>query len=136
MKQVLGHTDSSYPSQRRPVIKSSRGGEKKTDLDTERNFTEGQPKNARPTLTSLVADAYLWSQMTFPTATVSLTNLHFALVPFAFSMFVLIQALVHKGWVPVFAHGWDHRVNKTGTVGSIFGMGFLSTILCNVSFYI
>jgi hypothetical protein len=136
MKQVLGHTDSSYSSQRRPVIKSSRGGKKKTDLDAEHNFTEDQPKNDGPTLTSLVADAYLRSQMTFPTATASLANLPFALVPFAFSMFVLIQALVHKGWVPVFAHGWDHWVNKTGTVGSIFGMGFLSTTLCNVSYYI
>jgi Na+/H+ antiporter NhaD/arsenite permease-like protein len=138
MQQVLGHTDSIYSSQRRPVIKSSRGGEKKSDLDAENNFTEDQPRidRHRPTLTSLVADAYLWSQMTFPTATVALANLPFALVPFAFSMFVLVQALVHKGWVPVFAHGWDHWVNKTGTVGSIFGMGLLSTILCNVSFYI
>ena len=48
-------------------------------------------------------------------------------------MFVLVQALVTKGWVPVFAHGWDHWVNKTGTIGSIGGMGFLSVILCNVS---
>lgn len=79
MKQVLGHTDSSYSSQRRPVIKSSRGGKKKTDLDAEHNFTEGQPKNAGPTLTSLVADAYLRSQMTFPTATASLANLPFDL---------------------------------------------------------
>jgi Na+/H+ antiporter NhaD/arsenite permease-like protein len=55
------------------------------------------------------------------------------LVPFAFAMFVLVQALVTKGWVPVFAYGWDHWVGKTGTVGAIGGMGFLSVILCNVS---
>jgi hypothetical protein len=48
-------------------------------------------------------------------------------------MFVLVQALVTKGWVPVFAYGWDHWVNKTGTVGAVGGMGFLSVILCNVS---
>jgi Na+/H+ antiporter NhaD/arsenite permease-like protein len=48
-------------------------------------------------------------------------------------MFVLVQALVNNGWVPVFARGWDHWVNKTGTVGSICGMGFLSVILSNVS---
>jgi Na+/H+ antiporter NhaD/arsenite permease-like protein len=58
-----------------------------------------------------------------------------ALVPFAFSMFVLVQALVTKGWVPVFAHGWDHWVNKTGTVGAIGGMGFISVVFCNVSFF-
>jgi hypothetical protein len=44
-----------------------------------------------------------------------------------------VQALVTKGWVPVFAHGWDRWVEKTGTVGAIGGMGFLSVILCNVS---
>lgn len=86
-----------------------------------------------PTLVSLLADAHRWSQETFPTVTTVLTLLPFKLVPFALSMFVLVQALVTKGWVPVFAYGWDHWVNKTGTVGSIGGMGFLSVILCNVS---
>lgn len=91
--------------------------------------------NQRPkaTLVSLVADAYRWSQETFPTVTAVLAHLPFALVPFAFAMFVLVQGLVTKGWVEVFAHGWDHWVNKTGTVGAIGGMAFLSVILCNVS---
>lgn len=60
-----------------------------------------------------------------------LSHLPFALVPFALAMFVLVEALVTKGWVPVFAYGWEHWVNKTGTVGAIGGMGFLSVILCN-----
>jgi Na+/H+ antiporter NhaD/arsenite permease-like protein len=85
------------------------------------------------TLTSKCIDAYQWAQETFPTATTVIAHLPFALVPFAFAMFVLVQALVTKGWVPVFAHGWDHWVNKTGTVGAIGGMGFLSVILCNAS---
>lgn len=83
------------------------------------------------TLVSLFGDAYLWSQETFPTVTAVVSHLPFALVPFAFSMFVLVQALVTKGWVPVFAYGWDHWVERTGTVGAIGGMGFLSCILCN-----
>ncbi|RYO92040.1 hypothetical protein DL766_003686 [Monosporascus sp. MC13-8B] len=90
---------------------------------------EQQPQ--QETLASLTAKAYSWSQETFPTATVVVTHLPFALVPFALSMFVLVQALVTKGWVQVFAHGWDQWVAKTGTVGSIGGMGFLSVILCN-----
>ncbi|RYP25019.1 hypothetical protein DL765_000247 [Monosporascus sp. GIB2] len=90
---------------------------------------EQQPQ--QETLASLTAKAYSWSQETFPTATVVVTHLPFALVPFALSMFVLVQALVTKGWVQVFAHGWDQWAAKTGTVGSIGGMGFLSVILCN-----
>jgi Na+/H+ antiporter NhaD/arsenite permease-like protein len=89
-----------------------------------------QPK--RTTLVSLLASTYRWLQETFPTVTAVIAHLPFALIPFAFSMFVLVQALVTKGWVQVFAYGWDHWVNKTGTVGSIGGMGFLSVIFCNV----
>lgn len=82
---------------------------------------------------SLAADLYRWSQETFPTVTVVVSHMPFALVPFAFTMFILVQALVTKGWVPVFAYGWNHWVEKTGVIGSIGGMGFLSVILCNVS---
>jgi len=90
------------------------------------------PHRGPTTLVSLGEDALRWSQETFPTAAAVALHLPFALVPFAFCMFVLVQGLVTKGWVPVFAHGWDHWVNKTGTVGSIAGMGFLSVVLCNV----
>lgn len=85
------------------------------------------------TLVSLTKDLYRWLQETFPTVTVVVSHMPFPLVPFALAMFVLVQALVTKGWVPVFAYGWDHWVNKTGIVGAIGGMGFLSVILCNVS---
>lgn len=85
------------------------------------------------TLTSASDGAHSWCQETFPTTTAVLSLLPFALVPFAFAMFVLVEALVTKGWVPVFAYGWDHWVNKTGVIGAIGGMGFLSVILCNVS---
>ncbi|KAF7156696.1 hypothetical protein CNMCM5623_000369 [Aspergillus felis] len=85
----------------------------------------------RATLVSIAAELYRWSQETFPTATAVVSHMPFALVPFSFAMFVLVQALVTKGWVPVFAYGWDHWVDKTGTVGAIGGMGFLSVILCN-----
>ncbi|KAF4620187.1 hypothetical protein G7Y89_g14634 [Cudoniella acicularis] len=105
------------------------------EMDEEkRTFSEQialQQQRGRPTLVSLIGDAYSWSQETFPTVIAVLAHLPFALVPFAFSMFVLVQALVTKGWVQVFAYGWDHWVNKTGTIGSIGGMGFISVILCN-----
>jgi hypothetical protein len=62
----------------------------------------------RPTLVSLVESFHRWSQETFPTVTAVLSHLPYALLPFAFSMFVLVQGLVTNGWVPVFAYGWDH----------------------------
>lgn len=84
-------------------------------------------------LVSVARDAYEWLQVTFPTVMTVMSHLPFALIPFAFSMFVLVQALVGTGWVNVFAYGWYHWSKRTGTVGSIGGMGFLSVILCNVS---
>jgi Na+/H+ antiporter NhaD/arsenite permease-like protein len=85
------------------------------------------------TLTSIISERHRWLQETFPTVMAVLAHLPLKLVPFAFAMFVLVQALVTKGWVPVFAHGWGHWVDKTGTIGAIGGMGFLGVILCNVS---
>lgn len=129
--------DEKHPPQGTLDTKTSR----EMDVDVE-NLTFSQRvsrevlrrQQPRPTtLVTLVADNHRWLQETFPTVMAVVLHLPFALVPFALSMFVLVQALVTKGWVPVFAYGWDHWVNKTGTIGSIGGMGFLSVILCNVS---
>lgn len=106
-----------------------------SDEDVERrrqnSLSSVQMPRGPATLQSLGQDALRWCQETFPTAAAVILHLPFALVPFAFCMFVLVQGLVTKGWVPVFAYGWDHWVNRTGTVGAIGGMGFLSVVLCN-----
>lgn len=113
-----------------PMALDSRQTTDASDLEKNEFLFE---ENGPPTLLSLYANLYRWLQETFPTVTVVVSHMPFPLVPFAFAMFVLVQALVTKGWVPVFAYGWNHWVGKTGTVGAIGGMGFLSVILCNVS---
>lgn len=142
-KQELDQADSNYPPQELGGTASSgeidqqKRASSDGVLDLEKRISREvalQHEREHRTLVSLIADAYKWCQETFPTVTAVLAHLPFKLVPFALSMFVLVQALVTKGWVSVFAHGWDHWVNKTGTVGSVGGMGFLSVILCNVSF--
>ncbi|KAM7198720.1 hypothetical protein V8F20_006035 [Naviculisporaceae sp. PSN 640] len=105
--------------------------EKQKITSLEEDF--GDPAPGPRTLGVVLRDVHRWSQETFPTATAVMGHLPFALIPFAFTMFVLVQGLVTKGWVPVFAYGWDHWVEKTGTIGAIGGMGFLSVILCNFS---
>ncbi|KAI0193120.1 hypothetical protein F4808DRAFT_361992 [Astrocystis sublimbata] len=97
-----------------------------------RRSSFGEQKDDGPrTLVSVTADAYRWSQDTFPTVVAVSSHLPIALLPFSFEMFILVQGLVTNGWVPVFAYGWDHWVHKTGVIGAIGGMGFLSVILCN-----
>lgn len=126
-KQPLPGTSSPAPSDRTREMAVNEC------VSDEEKRVEPSKKPVPTTLISLTQDAYTWAQETFPTTMTVFHHLPLALVPFAFCMFVLVQALVTKGWVPVFAHGWDHWVEKTGTVGAIGGMGFVSVILCNVS---
>ncbi|KAH6695416.1 hypothetical protein F5X68DRAFT_163655 [Plectosphaerella plurivora] len=101
------------------------------DNDEEPPRSRQSLTDEKTTLVLLVARGWAWCRETFPTATFVLAHLPLPLVPFAFAMFILVQALVTKGWVPVFAHGWDHWVNRTGTVGAIGGMGFVSVVFSN-----
>ncbi|KAF2675680.1 hypothetical protein K458DRAFT_492943 [Lentithecium fluviatile CBS 122367] len=103
--------------------------------DLERNLDALPPGNIsdrRPTtLLSLLSDAHTWLQETFPSTVVAVSLLPLKFVPFVFFIFILVEALRANNWIPVFAHGWDLWASRTGTVGSIAGMGFLSVILCN-----
>ncbi|KAL4926356.1 putative arsenite efflux transporter ArsB-like [Aspergillus undulatus] len=124
-KQGLGLSNVSSLS---PIPNSS-PQEAPPQLSTPQHPTDGQPKKF--TLESTALKVYRWMQETFPTVTAVVSHMPFPLVPFAFTMFILVQALVTKGWIEVFAYGWDHWVNRTGTIGAIGGMGFVSVILCN-----
>ncbi|KAF1914296.1 hypothetical protein BDU57DRAFT_453034 [Ampelomyces quisqualis] len=128
------HNEKPYAS---GVATSSTNVQEKTQEITSKDHAaqaeEGKPnaKKNRTTLASLITRSYRSAQETFPTTMTVFHHLPLALIPFAFCMFVLVQALVTKGWVPVFAYGWDNWVEKTGTVGAVGGMGFVSVILCN-----
>ncbi|KAI1121403.1 hypothetical protein F5Y10DRAFT_102147 [Nemania abortiva] len=137
--------EREYPSP--GVLPTS--SEKRVDTQSTEALEEGERKDAKytaiigrrasitgidngpTTLVSIAGDVFTWLQDTFPTVIAVFVHLPLALLPFSFEMFILVQGLVTNGWVPVFAYGWDHWVNKTGTIGAIGGMGFLSVILCN-----
>lgn len=69
----------------------------------------------------------------FPTPITTLRRLPYPLLPFAFSMFILVQGLVSTGWIAVFAGWWAAWVRVSGLLGVVGGMGFVSVCLCNVS---
>ncbi|KAF9473383.1 hypothetical protein BDN70DRAFT_885898 [Pholiota conissans] len=68
----------------------------------------------------------------FPTFYTAFPRLPFALVPFAFSQFILIEALAHQGWIEIFAR-W--LVIATGRLmyPTVWVIGVLGVILCNLS---
>lgn len=68
----------------------------------------------------------------FPTFFTALPRLPFALVPFAFSQFILIQALAHQGWVNIFAD-WLVKATHNDMYATIWLVGVLGVVLCNVA---
>lgn len=80
----------------------------------------------------------MWSHslvQTFPTVHAVYRQLPLSLVPFAFLMFILVQALTSQGWVGIFACWWGAWVDKTGVLGAAGGMVIGSGLLCNVCHY-
>lgn len=67
-----------------------------------------------------------------PTFSHVFVHLPLPLLPFAFSMFVLVGALQSTGWMRVFAAWWASWVERTGVAGAIWLMGCLSVLGCNI----
>jgi len=68
----------------------------------------------------------------FYTLYIAIPRLPFALVPFAFSQFILVEALASQGWIEVFAH-WLDRASGLRIYPTIWLVGVLGVILCNIS---
>ncbi|CZS79318.1 unnamed protein product [Fusarium graminearum] len=99
-----------------------------TSVDRVSNLWQMREKAS---LQSSASKTVKWLQATFPTTMAVLATMPFEIIPFTLCMFVLVEALVNNGWVPVFALGWDSWVDRTGVVGAVAGMAFLSVIVCN-----
>jgi len=68
----------------------------------------------------------------FPAFSTTLRRLPYALLPFAFSQFILVEALAYTGWISVFS-SWLAIVVGFSLPATVFVIGVLSVILCNVS---
>ncbi|WVQ71479.1 hypothetical protein IAR50_001017 [Cryptococcus sp. DSM 104548] len=60
------------------------------------------------------------------------SKLPLALLPFAFSFFILVEGLQHTGWIAVFGRWWGAWEQVGGVAGSVWLMGMLSVIGCNI----
>ena len=68
----------------------------------------------------------------FPTVTIVLSRLPLPLLPFAFAMFILVQALAHVGFIDIMARGLGRVCAQGGSAGTAFFISFLGIVLCNV----
>ena len=67
----------------------------------------------------------------FPTFSGTIKRLPYALLPFAFSQFILVEALSFAGWIGVFST-WLAKVVGFSIPATVFVVAVLSVILCNV----
>jgi len=68
----------------------------------------------------------------FPTFTGTVRRLPYALLPFAFAQFILVEALSYTGWINIFSNRLAIVVGRS-LPSTIFIVGVLSAILCNLS---
>jgi Na+/H+ antiporter NhaD/arsenite permease-like protein len=68
----------------------------------------------------------------FPTFFTVLPQLPFGLVSFAFSQFILVEALEHQGWIDIFAR-WLVIASNKQVVPVIWLVGLFGVILCNIA---
>jgi len=68
----------------------------------------------------------------FPTVSAALRRLPYALLPFAFSQFILVEALSYTGWINLFS-SWLVTVVGFSLPATVFVVGITSVILCNAS---
>ncbi|CBQ70540.1 conserved hypothetical protein [Sporisorium reilianum SRZ2] len=94
------------------------------------SFSATAPTRSRNPLRRLIA---LHRRLTtiFPTVSIVLARLPFPLLPFAFSMFILVQALAHVGFINILSAGLG-RVCSAGYVPTAFFISFLGIVLCNI----
>ena len=73
-----------------------------------------------------------WFHDHFPTIYTAFPRLPFALIPFAFSQFILIEGLAHQGWIEIFAR-WLVIATDRLMYPTIWVVGVLGVVLCNLS---
>ncbi|ORY78670.1 hypothetical protein BCR37DRAFT_350220 [Protomyces lactucae-debilis] len=73
-------------------------------------------------------ERYFYLKRRSPTSFTTVERLPFPLLSFTFSQFMLVEALVYRGWIDVFA-GWGAKV-LVNVPSTIFFIGVVSILLC------
>ncbi|WOO78475.1 Arsenical pump membrane protein [Vanrija pseudolonga] len=133
---ALGSSDSSEKDSTAPAVVSGRlDAEARDKLDGEADAAVGTtdtPTPASPTPPPTPPHPLRAIRAALPTTSTTLAALPLPLLPFAFSMFILVEALDHTGWVGVWSGWWGAWARASGAAGCIFLMGVVSVIGCNL----
>ena len=117
-------------------VEDSRSGALNTTPLSQQSLST--PPNSKPFSSLLLPSSNLLHRFStylsihFPTFHSALPRLPFALVPFAFSQFILIEGLSRQGWIDIFAE-WLVIATKREMFTTVWVVGILGVLLCNAS---
>lgn len=101
--------------------------------DTKEKLNDSQETTiSTPSASSTELGLYTRLKRHWPTFFIALPRLPFALVPFAFSQFILIEALARQGWIDVFAN-WLVKASHREIHPTIWLIGIIGVIMCNIA---
>jgi len=127
--------DTVTPSAEEPPVHHS----EKDQTLTNKELINGYPPSQPVTVATEPVDyscnfRYRYKRLAshFPTFFTALPRLPFALVPFSFSQFILIEALARQGWINIFA-SWLVHASHRQMFPVIWLVGVIGVILCNIS---
>ncbi|KAJ6588446.1 hypothetical protein B0H19DRAFT_206775 [Mycena capillaripes] len=139
-KSDVSEDDVTFSVQRAMTMQSSVGRQSTFASVGPSLMTESQTLTVSPSthgnwfqrLRNRLTSIHTSLSLRFPTFFTALPRLPFALIPFAFSQFILIEALTHQGWIDVFGH-WLARASNRQIHPAVWLVGVLGVILCNLA---
>jgi len=94
--------------------------------------TQSTSSVSGPLSVTSLRQRYNYLARRFPTFFTALPRLPLGLVPFAFSQFILIEALTRHGWIEVFGR-WLIIASSGKMFPAIWLVGIMGVILCNIA---
>lgn len=125
-----GNTPSPEPTSKPVELEASTSPTPSNSSPTPTPTLAHISPNPKPKGSPILAPIRLFIHL-FPTPSLIITRLPLQLIPFAFSMFILVEALSYTGWIRVFAGWWAAWVDVGGVAGAVFMMGVISVLGCN-----
>lgn len=129
-------------TERRATLNNNRDNNNPGETRTENSFItslHSSPEliSLHSYLKELLHDTFLQSWFItfirrFPTFSTTLSRLPYALLPFAFSQFILVEALSYTGWITLFSH-WLAKIVSLSVPLTVLVVLILSILLCNCS---
>ncbi|KAF9430014.1 hypothetical protein BGZ94_008674 [Podila epigama] len=100
-------------------------------ITAEKQHDHDQPSDTQtPLPTNAISPNKGRFEQRFPLLHAIAIRMPWAILPFTFSMFILVEGLSESGWISIFATWFTHVVPNY--IAAVYAVGFVSVLLCNI----